>query len=209
MITATHGRLASLAPSLVMAGLLAACGASEAGTPPRVAETKVATAETTAETTAKPTAGTTAGPAPIGDAPLSNGKPSLAALGQAVVAALDAEDAEALWALAVSEPEYTRLFGALVSHPSMLRFGPKMAWQNQLEDNRDGLRHAIDRHGGKGYELVSLEPTRTETRGGLVLYRAPRLTVKDRAGATLELAVIGVAVEHAATKTLLVLTFAD
>lgn len=197
MITATRRRLASLAPSLVMVmvGLLAACGASEAGTPPRVAESKVIEPEPE--------------PPPIGDEPLTNGKPSLAALGQAVVAALDAEDAEALWALAVSEPEYTRLFGALVSHPSMLRFGPKMAWQNQLEDNRDGLRHAIDRHGGKGYELVSLEPTRTEARGGLVVYRAPRLTVKDRTGATLALDVIGVVVEHVATGTFMVLTFAD
>lgn len=197
MITATRRRLASLAPSLVMVmvGLLAACGASEAGTPPRVAESKVIEPEPE--------------PPPIGDEPLTNGKPSLAALGQAVIAALDAKDTEALWALAVSEPEYTRLFGALVSHPSMLRFGPKMAWQNQLEDNRDGLRHAIDRHGGKGYELVSLEPTRTEARGGLVVYRAPRLTVKDRTGATLALDVIGVVVEHVATGTFMVLTFAD
>lgn len=195
MVTATRVRLAPLAPSLVIAGMLAACGASEAGTPPHVADSKVVEAKAELP--------------PIGDAPLVNGKPSLTALGQAVIAALDAKDTEALWGLAVSEPEYTRLFGALVSHPSMLRFGPAMAWQNQREDNRDGLRHAIDRHGGRGYELVSLEPTRTEARGGLVIYRAPRLTVKDPTGATLELDVIGVAVEHVATKTFLVLTFAD
>ena len=189
-----------------MVGLLAACGGSEAGSPARAVNERSIEAEPPPATKAATVADE---PPPIGDEPLANGKPSLAALGEAVVAALDANDADALWALAVSEPEYTRLFGALVSHPNMLRFGPSMAWQNQLEDNRDGLRHALDRHGGKGYALVSLEPTRTEERRGLLIYREPKLTVKDPTGATLELDVIGVAVEHVATKTFLVLTFAD
>jgi hypothetical protein len=190
--------------AIAMAGLLAACEHNEAGTPARV-ETKAEPAPTASRSPAP----ALPEPPPIGDAPLENGKPSLAALGQAVVEALDTKDAKTLWALTVSEQEYRRLFGALVSHPNMLRFGPEMAWANQREDNRDGLDHAIDRYGGKGYELVSLEPTRTEERRGLVVYRAPKLTVKDSTGATLELGVIGVAVEHVASRTFLVLTFAD
>lgn len=200
---------------LVLAGPLVACGAGERDAPAATASASADETKPTPEAKpvpvarAKPPAPAQAELPAIGDEPLTNGKPSLAALGQAVVAALDAKDSEALWSLAVSEPEYTRLFGALVSHPNMLRFGPTMAWANQLEDNRDGLRHAIERHGGRGYAFVSLEPTRTEERGGLVIHRAPKLTVKDATGATLELDVIGVAVEHVASKTFLVLTFAD
>jgi len=204
---------------LVLVGLLAACSTSEGSSPARAGSASrnevepvsgaEAKAQASAHTRPEPSAPASPEPPPIGDAPLANGQPSLAALGEAVIAALDVKDAEALWALVVSEQEYTRLFGALVSHPNMLRLGPRMAWANQLEDNRDGLRHAIDRHGGKRYALVSLEPTRTEARGGLVVYREPRLTVTDATGATLELDVIGVAVEHVATKTFLVLTYAD
>lgn len=211
MLATTRAHLVPLA----LAGLMVACGASGRDAPAATASASAQEAKPTPRAEpalaaqAKPPAPAQPEPPPIGDEPLTNGKPSLAALGQAVVAALDVKDSKALGSLAVSEPEYTRLFGALVSHPNMLRFGPSMAWANQLEDNRDGLRHAIERHGGKGYAFVSLEPTRTEERGGLVIHRDPKLTVKDANGATLELDVIGVAVEHVASKTFLVLTFAD
>lgn len=190
----------------LVAAMLTACGTDGTGTP-APATTATAPATTPApEDTKRPPAPE---PPPIGDAPLPNGKPSLAALGRSVVEALAAGDREALWMLAVSEAEYTRLFGALVSHPNMLRFGPKLAWASQLEDNRDAVGAALREHGGKGYAFVSLEPTRIEERGGLVIYRDPKLTVKDPSGATLEPKVIGVAVEHAATHTFLVLTYAD
>ena len=199
--------------TVALVGLLAACGGDRAGSASKAApaapveakrvEGKREAGRGTDEPSVRPE------PLPIGDEPLRNGKPSLTALGGAVVDALAAGDAEALWALAVSEQEYARLFGALASHPNMLRLGSTMAWANQLEDNRDGLRHAIERYGGKGYELVGLEPTRTEERGGLVVYRAPKLTVKDATGTMLELEVIGVVVEHVASRTFLVLTFAD
>lgn len=202
MTPTTRARLGALTVAM-----LTACGADGSGT------TAAASASTPAQVDAKrpPATATPAQPPeppPIGDAPLASGKTSLAALGQAVVEALAANEPQALWALAVSEAEYTRLFGALVSHPNMLRFGPKLAWASQLEDNRDAVAKTLAEHGGKGYTFVSLEPTRTEERGGLVIYRAPKLTVRDAGGATLEPQVIGVALEHAATHTFLVLTFA-
>jgi hypothetical protein len=183
---------------VLVVGLLLACGSDRKGTAgneeARGGEGK---------------AGRTVTKNDVGDAPLVNGKSSLARLGKAVVDALNAKDGKALLGLAVSEEEYkARLFGALVSDPTVARVGPELAWTNQAKGSFAGMAKALEEHAGKGYVFVSLESTSKEERGGLVMHRDPKLTVKDAGGATLTPKFLGVVVEHPASGTFLVLSFA-
>jgi hypothetical protein len=148
--------------------------------------------------------------APVGEAPLVNGQPSLEALGKAVVAALEAKDGRALMGLAVSQPEFEhRLFGALVSDPDMRRHGAAPAWKNLSSESLIAMGNALSKHGGKGLAFVSLESTARDERPGLVVHAAPKLTVQDPTGTALELPILGQVLEHPASGTFLVLSFAD
>jgi hypothetical protein len=146
----------------------------------------------------------------MGDAALLNGQPSLAALGKGIVAALQAKNGRALAALAVTQAEFEqRLFGTVVSDPEARRGGPSHAWRGLSSESVADMAKALSKHGGKGYVFVSLESTKHEARGELVVHEAPRLTVEDANGAPLELKILGQVVEHPASGTFLVLTFAD
>ena len=190
---AMHARLGPL----VVGALLLACGSSDDKTPtkevpvtgPKQADTKES---------------------PVGDRPLANGKPSLEALGQAVVAALQAKDGGALLGLSVSQQEFEwRLFGALVNDPSQRKFGPAPAWKNLSSESMRAMGNALSTHGGKGHVFVSLESTKQEERSGLVLHQRPKRVVKDAGGNPRELSILGEVVEHPASGTFLVLSFAD
>lgn len=149
-------------------------------------------------------------PVDIGDEPLAHSRPSMAALGEAIVEALDQQDEAALLALSVDRQEFTqRLFPALASHPNMLRLGPEFAWTNQDRENRGDRGRALREHGGKGYAFVALEPTAREMRPSLVVYRKPRLRVTDAEGNEQELSILGVVIEHPASGTFSILNFRD
>lgn len=147
----------------------------------------------------------------LGDEPLHNGQPSLAALGEGIVAALQANDGRALMALAVTQTEFERrLFGALVLDAHDRRGGVGPAWKSLSSESLPDMTKALSQHGGKGYTFVSLESTKQDTRpGGLVVHDEPRLTVADASGAPLELKILGQVLEHPASGTFLVLTFRD
>lgn len=147
-------------------------------------------------------------PVDIGDEPLAHAESSMAALGEAIVVALNEQDEAALIALSVDQQEFTqRLFPALVSHPNMLRLGPEFAWTNQDRESRGDRARALREHGGKGYAFVALEPTASEPRPGLVVYRKPDLRVRDAEGNELPLRILGVVIEHPASGTLSILNF--
>lgn len=139
----------------------------------------------------------------LGDAPLERGAASLDALGRAVVAGLNAQDHDALLALAITEREYKRrLFNALSNSESARQMGPALLWSMQSGESRDDLRHILELHGGKNLSFVAIEPRATEARDGITLHRRPVLVVHsadERANQRLFL--LGSVVEHDATHT--------
>lgn len=178
--------------------LLAACGGSGGSPPPEGQQAEARDAKDAERVEARGS-----------EAPLAHGQPSLEALGKAVVAALAASDGKALWALSVTETELEgRLFHAVVTEPRLVGAGPKRAWLEHSASSRSGLSKALGEHGGKGYAFVSLVSTTSEARGGVVIHRAPTLTVADASGSTRSLPVLGTVLEHPASGTWVVLAFA-
>lgn len=176
--------------------LLAACGPDPQPTPIPGASVKPESDETGAAPTSL-----------VGDAALHNGKPSLEALGEAVVAALATRDGRALTGLSVAQQEFEqRLFGAVVTEAKERRPGPAAVWKARSRENLTQMSAALGEHGGKGYTFVSLESTQQAARGGLVVHRNPRLTVKDGEGER-ELAILGEVLEHPASGTFVILSF--
>lgn len=184
---------------LLVLGLLPmACGPDPKGTP--------TPSGATAKDEAKGAAAE--GPGDVGDEPLRNGKPSLEALGQAIVEGLNARDGRALNGLAVPEVEYVkRLFAAVESEPTTLAQGPIRGWTTHDRLSRAGLAAALREHGGKDYVFVSLEPAGRQERRGLVIYGKPRLTVENSQGLSLELPIVGAVVEHSGSHTVSILSF--
>lgn len=187
--------------SLLAATLLLACSSE-----PKVAPSaSTPTAQADAAKADAPSAARTKNG--VGSEPLRNAKPSLSALGQAVVEGLAAKDPRALTAVTVPQVEYAkRLFGA-VSDPATRPKGPQVAWAEHDRRSRAGLAAALTEHGGKGYTFVSLESTAKREQGGVVLHDQPKLTVKDTEGLSHELPILGAVVEHPESQTFSVLSY--
>lgn len=146
----------------------------------------------------------------VGDEPLAGGVASLDELGHAVVAALNARDAEALVALAVDEAEYTgRLFPAIVTHPGAESMGKGVLWDMHAHQSRDDMLRALDLHGGANLSFVRFEPRRTVRRAGVVFHQRPRLVVRDEHGGERTLQILASLVEHESTQTFKLLGFRD
>ena len=193
---ARHARLVPI----VGGALLLACSS----------DSKTPTQGEAAPEARKAEAGAQDGSSPLGDEPLANGQPSLEALGKGIVAALAAKDGGALMRLSVSQGEFERrLFGTLVTDPKARKWGPGPSWKNLSSESLVAMASAVSKHGGKGHAFVRLEPGRREELPGLVRHIAPKLVVKDAGGTELELPILGEVVEHPASGTFLVLSFAD
>lgn len=148
--------------------------------------------------------------AAVGVEPLAGGLPSSDALGQAVVAALNARDAAALTRLAVDEAEYTgRLFPAIAVHPAAESMGRHLLWDMHDHQSRDDLQRAIDRHGGQDLRFVRFEPRQLVRRAGVVFHQRPRVVVLDPDGAEHSLQLLASLVEHESTQTFKLLGFRD
>lgn len=140
--------------------------------------------------------------------PLRGGLASLDALGQALVAGLNARDPAALRALLVEESDFKndRLFAALSNHASAQQLGPGLLWDMQARQGADELARALELHGGRGLRFVGLEAGRVELRGDIRLHRRPALVVED-GGAQARLQIVGSIVEHVPSGTFKLLTF--
>jgi len=138
------------------------------------------------------------------------GVASLDELGRAVVAALNARDAESLVALAVDKAEYTgRLFPAIVTHAGAESMGRDVLWDMHAHQSRDDMRRALDLHGGANLSFVRFEPRRTVRRAGVVFHQRPHVIVRDEGGAERTLQILASLVEHESTQTFKLLGFRD
>ncbi|MDC0671358.1 hypothetical protein [Nannocystis radixulma] len=146
----------------------------------------------------------------VGDEPLTGGLASLDELGHAVVAALNARDAEALVALAIDEAEYTgRLFPAIATHPGAESMGRDLLWDMHIRQSRDDMQRALGRHGGANLSFVRFEPRRTVRRAGVTFHERPHLVVRGEDGAEHTLQILASLVEHESTQTFKLLGFRD
>ncbi len=139
----------------------------------------------------------------LGDEPLERGQPSLEALATRVVEGLNARDEQALSRLVITEAEYkTRLFGVLARHKTAHQMGADLLWSMQHRESADDLGHILDLHGGRGYELVAVEPERVDARDGVTLHRKPVLVVREAGDAEpRRLRLLATVVEHDKTHT--------
>ncbi|MEZ4448617.1 MAG: hypothetical protein R3B09_03990 [Nannocystaceae bacterium] len=146
--------------------------------------------------------------AAVGDAPLVGGRPSLDALGQAIVDGLNDGDAAALRAVVVDAGDFKgRLFAAVSNHPSAAQMGPDLVWQLQQRESADELARSIERHGGQGLRFQELRPAAREERGEVVLHRRPALVVTDSSGATQTLEFLASVIEHPKSGTFVLLAY--
>lgn len=148
--------------------------------------------------------------ADVGEAPLDGGLPSLDALGEAVVAGLDARDEAALAALAIGADEYRgRLFPALVNHPAAAAVDRDLLWDMYARQSRDDLRRALEQYGGADLRFVRLEPQGRLRRAGVLFHEKPTLVVEGGLGRELRLQILASVIEHEATHTFKLLGYRD
>ena len=146
----------------------------------------------------------------IGDRPLAAGAASVAALGTALVEALNARSEPGLRALVVTEEEYTaRLFPVLIRHASAKKMGAGLVWRNLAGESDGDLRTALQRHGGAGYRFVRLEPAEVEARPKVRIHRKPIVVVRDGHGEEHRLVMLGPVIEHVPSGTWKILSFRD
>lgn len=146
----------------------------------------------------------------VGAEPLVGGQDDLDALGEAIVDGLNAGDARALAALAITRDEYTgRLFPALINHPAAESLDRGLLWDMHARQSQDDLQRAIDRFGGGELRFVRLEPTGTTRRAGVVFHERPRLHVVDGRGRERSLVMLASVIEHEATHTFKLLGYRD
>lgn len=146
----------------------------------------------------------------VGPDPLVGGYESIDALGRAVVDALSTGDRVAAWAIVVDVHEWkTRLFPALVNHPSALKLGPDLAWSNMAGESEGDMKRALDRFGGKPWRYVRIDVPETKDRGELQTHLRPTLVVADEGDEEHSLPILGPIVEHRATGTFKLLSYRD
>lgn len=145
----------------------------------------------------------------VGDAPLAGGLASPVAVGEAVVAGLNAGDPAALAAVVVTEADFKgRLFAALSNGPKAGN-APDIAWQIQQAESRDDMLRALAQHGRKDLRFIRLEPRGVVRRAGLVIHQRPRLVVADAEGRERSLPILASVIEHEPTGTCKLLGYRD
>ena len=158
--------------------------------------------------TAPASTGSVASGSVIGPAPLRGGRPSLDAIGQAIVDGLNAGDEAALRSVLVDAGDFKgRLFAALSNHPNAAQMGPDLIWALQQRESADELARALRHHGRQGLTFRALRPAAREERGELVLHRRPALIVDDAEGETRELAILASVIEHRESGSFVLLAY--
>lgn len=146
----------------------------------------------------------------VGDEPMADAHPSLDALGQAVVDALNRRDAEALASLAITEREYVdRFFPITIHHRSGLALGADLAWAELHGESSGDMREALERFGGRQLAFVRFDVERLQRRPKATLHLRPTLVVKDASGEEQSVVLIGSILEHVPSAGFKVLAFRD
>jgi hypothetical protein len=146
----------------------------------------------------------------VGDAPMDGASESLDALGKAIVAALNAKDAEALEKVALTERDYKdRFFPITIHHKSGLGLGAELAWAELHGESIGDMRTALERYGGQSLEFVRFEAKEVDERPKVNLHRRPKVVVKNAKGEEQTLVMLGSIIEHTPTGGCKVLAFRD
>lgn len=146
----------------------------------------------------------------VGDEPMADAAASLDALGTAIVDALNANDADALAKLAVTESEYkARFFPITINHKSGLGLGADLAWAELHGESRGDMNTALERYGTQSLEFVRVEAKETKERPKARLHLRPRVVVKNAKGEEQSLVMLGSILEHTPSGGFKVLAFRD
>lgn len=118
-------------------------------------------------------------------------------LGQAVVAALNAQSEEDLHSLRVDEEQYAKeLWPEFPSSRPELNFTPEFAWGNMNKKCLQGVAKWIRLYGGKNYEFVRIQFTKpTQPYDTFKLRRGTILTIRTSDGEERDLRILGSVVE--------------
>ncbi len=146
----------------------------------------------------------------VGDAAMEAASESLDALGKAIVAALNANDADALAKVALTERDYKdRFFPITIHHKSGLGLGAELAWAELHGESKGDMHSALERYGSQGFEFVRFEATGVDERPKVNLHRRPKVVVKTAQGDEQTLVMLGSIIEHTPSSGFKVLAFRD
>lgn len=146
----------------------------------------------------------------VGDEPMAHAADSLDALGEAIVDALNENDADALEKLAVTESEYKqRFFPVTIHHESGLGLGADLAWAELHGESRGDMNTALERYGQQGLKFVRLDAKEIKDRPNTRLHIRPKVVVTDAKGEEQSLVMLGSVLEHTPSGGFKVLAFRD
>lgn len=137
---------------------------------------------------------------------LDDGKTSIDEVGRAFVAALAANDREALQRLTPSYREYSSvLYPAFVQagEPLLGSMGLQWAWDNLGHASTKDLKRLLDELGGRKLTFVSIATASDQPRGAVSLYPKVAVTAKDEHGNAVEIRGIFAIVAHAGSHKIL------
>jgi hypothetical protein len=112
-----------------------------------------------------------------GEARFRNTFDSPEALAGSVLSALEARDEQQLWSLMLSEQEFRG--DVFLEMPAYRRVPSDYVWRDLRQKSRHSLARALEAHGGRRYELQKIEFGGTSSYRSFVVFRRPRLVVRD------------------------------
>ena len=146
----------------------------------------------------------------VGDASMENAADSLEGLGKAIVEALNAGDAQALAAVAITEREYKdRFFPITIHHPSGRGLGADIAWAELHGESQGDMQTSLERYGKQSLQFVRFDSKSVDERPKVKLHRRPKVVVEDASGEERTLVMVGSILEHTPSGGFKVLAFRD
>lgn len=146
----------------------------------------------------------------VGDAPMEHAAESLQALGEEIVAALNAGESDALATLALTEREYKdRFFPVTIHHPSGLGLGADLAWAELHGESRGDMHTALERYGKQSLNFVRFEVEGVDDRPKVKLHLRPKIVVEHEGGKQQTLVMLGSVLEHVPSGGFKVLAYRD
>lgn len=183
---------------------LSACGAKESKPADAKEESKQAESSEPASKTKKRES---AGAKVVGKVEIDGGFASLDELGKAVVEKIVAKDAKALSGLLLDQTTYLALYNAKRNGQQQMDATLTAIWSQQAAASHANVARVLATFGGKPLTFVRIENAGQVERPGIVEYKAPRLVVKDEAGAEQTIDLLGVVIEHPASKKFVIASY--